>query len=73
MNRKAIAIAAGVILAFSQMGFAADLTQTYNEPLSTPVEQVGIWGAIAYSQADGKHGFFWVSVVRTFGATRGVN
>lgn len=59
MKRKAIAIAAGFILACSQIGSAADLPQTYNEVPSPPVEQVGIWGAIAYSQADGKHGFFW--------------
>ena len=59
MNRKAIAIAASIVLAFSQIGSAADLPQTYNEVPSPPVEQVGIWGAIAYSQADGKHGFFW--------------
>lgn len=59
MNRKAIAVAAGIFLAFGQIGSAADLPQTYNEVPSPPVEQVGIWGAIAYSQADGKHGFFW--------------
>lgn len=58
MNRKAIAVAAGFVLACSQIGSAADLQQTY-EPPAPPVEQVGIWGAIAYSQADGKHGFFW--------------
>jgi len=62
MNRKAIALAAGFIMPCSQVGSAADLPHTYNKPPSPPVEQVeqvGIWGALAYSQADGKHGFFW--------------
>jgi len=59
MNRKANAVAAGIFLACSQIGSAADLPQPYSKVPSPPVRQVGIWGAIAYSQGDGKHGFFW--------------
>jgi len=56
MNWKAIAAAAGLILACGRIADAADLTAPYSEPA---VGKVGIWGAIAYSEADGRHGFFW--------------
>lgn len=47
--------------------FAADLSATTSEIPEPPVaqfetggnDQKGIWAAIAYSQRDGKHGFFW--------------
>ncbi|MCO6181009.1 DUF4189 domain-containing protein [Ciceribacter sp. RN22] len=37
---------------------AADLSVIEEVP-TPPEEQRGIWGAIAYSRADTRHGFFW--------------
>lgn len=40
--------------------FAADLSESYGVVPAPPVVgERGIWGAIAYSQSDDKHGFFW--------------
>lgn len=38
---------------------AADLPLTADVPVPPPQEERGIWGAIAYSETDEKHGFFW--------------
>ncbi|KXF74991.1 hypothetical protein ATN84_22295 [Paramesorhizobium deserti] len=38
------------------IGNAADLVTSPPEPAG---EEKGIWGAIAFSRADGRHGFFW--------------
>lgn len=38
---------------------AADIAATAEVPVPPPQEERGIWGAIAYSETDEKHGFFW--------------
>lgn len=43
-------------------GNAADLVTPQPE---TTHEETGIWGAIAFSPADGRHGFFWGADKRT--------
>jgi hypothetical protein len=51
--------AAAILLAMQGGAGAADIDPqnvTIPEP---PVEQVGIWGAIAFSPSDGEHGIFW--------------
>jgi hypothetical protein len=50
----------GIVLASSQMGFAADMP-AHSQSRIPPkqVEAKGIWAAIAYSAGDEKHGFFW--------------
>ncbi|KAB2680993.1 DUF4189 domain-containing protein [Brucella pseudintermedia] len=47
-------------LFFTQTGqiAAADLPAAMDVPVP-PQEERGIWAAIAYSEADQKHGFFW--------------
>ncbi|MCO6181000.1 DUF4189 domain-containing protein [Ciceribacter sp. RN22] len=39
--------------------FSADLAVEADIPAPPAFGERGIWGAIAYSQPDGKHGFFW--------------
>lgn len=54
-------------LAFAMLGicvvwgpaFAADIVSAPPAAPAPPVKQSGIWAAIAYSQVDAKHGFFW--------------
>lgn len=61
------AIALGVATIFSTLASSADLPGTYPQiPQPSPPqqatsagEQSGIWGAIAFSDTDGEHGFFW--------------
>ncbi|WP_085026765.1 DUF4189 domain-containing protein [Ensifer aridi] len=43
-------------------GNAADLATQQPEPMH---EEKGIWGAIAFSPVDGRHGFFWGADKRT--------
>lgn len=38
---------------------AADIAATAEVPVPPPQEERGIWAAIAYSEPDEKHGFFW--------------
>lgn len=38
---------------------AADLVAAPPAPPEPPAEEKGIWGAIAFSPVDGRHGFFW--------------
>lgn len=38
---------------------AADLSIDADVPVPPPQEERGIWAAIAYSEPDEKHGFFW--------------
>ena len=48
-----------LLVCTGQLG-AADLSTTDAEaPIPPPQEERGIWAAIAYSEADEKHGFFW--------------
>jgi hypothetical protein len=50
----------GVLLVYIGQIAATDLSNTMMEdPASTRREERGIWAAIAYSDVDGKHGFFW--------------
>lgn len=60
---RTIAAASMMMLSSMQAGSAADLPGDYVDiPVPPAVEgndQRGIWAAIAYSEADGKHGFFW--------------
>ncbi|WP_265518697.1 DUF4189 domain-containing protein [Nitratireductor luteus] len=55
------AIAAiGMLLMCTGLLGAADLPTTAAEvPVPPPQEERGIWAAIAYSEVDEKHGFFW--------------
>jgi hypothetical protein len=56
---SAIAAISMLLLYTGQLG-AADLSTTAAEaPVPPPQEERGIWAAIAYSEADEKHGFFW--------------
>lgn len=48
-----------LLLQTASTGFSADLDEAGSEPPAPPVVQSGIWGAIAFSPVDGKHGFFW--------------
>ena len=57
MKSKTATAALGFLLAFGQAGWSSDLPT--KAPAAAPVAQSGIWGAIAYSRTDGKHGFFW--------------
>ena len=55
---KRILIAASMLmLASSSIVSAADMVEP--EVPEPPIEQKGIWGAIAYSEHDGEYGFFW--------------
>jgi hypothetical protein len=47
-----------VLISTVQLG-AADLPTAADVPVPPPQEERGIWAAIAYSEADEKHGFFW--------------
>ncbi|NTG30088.1 DUF4189 domain-containing protein [Agrobacterium rhizogenes] len=60
MTKRAL-IAATLYLLTATAGVlnAADPVIPYTDEPVPPVEQIGIWGAIAYSQADGMDGFFW--------------
>jgi len=68
-SAKMIAIAASVLLS-GVTGHAADLPGV---PSDTPMppesamtaQQKGIWAAIAFSERDGKHGFFWGADTRS--------
>lgn len=46
-----------LLVCIVQLG-AADLS-TPEAPVPPPQEERGIWAAIAYSETDEKHGFFW--------------
>lgn len=52
----------GLLLTYACMGtsFATDLPEDQvGSPVPPVMAERGIWGAIAYSQPDDKHGFFW--------------
>ena len=54
-----VAVISSLLVCTGQLG-AADLSTTGAEaPIPPPQEERGIWAAIAYSEADEKHGFFW--------------
>jgi hypothetical protein len=59
MTKKMMAVVFSLILSGSQVASSADLRGAVDEPPTPPIEQVGIWGAISYSETDGNHGFFW--------------
>ncbi len=60
MKRTAIIASIWLSLACNGIGLAADPPETRSEvPVPPVVGEKGIWGAIAYSQADAKYGFFW--------------
>ncbi|QVQ36592.1 DUF4189 domain-containing protein [Pseudochrobactrum algeriensis] len=51
-----------IALGTTTAAFAADIIQAYQDvpvPPSVSLDERGIWGAIAYSESDGKYGFFW--------------
>lgn len=54
-----LASAMAIILAVQGGAISADMVEDGNGIPQPPVEQVGIWGAIAFSESDGKHGIFW--------------
>ncbi|BCH35345.1 hypothetical protein MesoLjLc_72750 [Mesorhizobium sp. L-8-10] len=50
----------GFLLAYTGQVASADLAVGISEaPVPPPQEERGIWAAIAYSDIDEKHGFFW--------------
>ncbi|WP_262576148.1 DUF4189 domain-containing protein [Agrobacterium tumefaciens] len=60
---RMIVTVVGLMLSVSN-GFAADFATSDPDTPTPPAvvesaDQKGIWAAIAYSKADGKHGFFW--------------
>ncbi len=64
MNTARMIIIAGTLMLSGSNGFAADLPTVHSDIPTPPVtvesaDQMGIWAAIAYSERDGKHGFFW--------------
>lgn len=59
MRRKAIFLNLWLACVCAGTAFAADLADDVDSPAPPVVGERGIWGAIAYSQPDGKHGFFW--------------
>ena len=48
-----------VLISTMQLGAADLLTSVPDVPAPPPQEERGIWAAIAYSENDEKHGFFW--------------
>lgn len=59
MKINTVAAALGIV--FIQVGqlVAADMIGTEQVPEPPAQEERGIWAAIAYSEVDHKHGFFW--------------
>lgn len=55
--RFAIGVIGALLISTAQL-IAADLTAT-DVPVPTDAEERGIWAAVAYSEVDGIHGFFW--------------
>lgn len=59
MNGKYV-IAIAMLLINNQTGLAADLAKSQSVTPPAPVAEVnGIWAAIAFSETDARHGFFW--------------
>jgi hypothetical protein len=48
-----------ILLAMQGSAAAADIDAQGVAVPAPPAEQVGIWGAIAFSPSDGEHGIFW--------------
>lgn len=51
-----------IVLGTTTAVLAADVIQEYSNvpvPPSVSLDESGIWGAISYSESDGKYGFFW--------------
>lgn len=64
MNAARMIVIVGTLMLAGSSGFAADLPVAHSDIPTPPVvaessDQKGIWAAIAYSERDGKHGFFW--------------
>jgi hypothetical protein len=60
MNFRSALSAVGMLLIYTGQMAAADLPATTIEvPAPPALEESGIWAAIAYSDVDEKHGFFW--------------
>lgn len=58
MKIGSVTAALGIFFILTGQLAAADLSTRMEAPVPPPSEH-GIWGAIAYSSADEKHGFFW--------------
>lgn len=60
MRIRSTLAALGLLFAYTGQIAAADLAAGISEaPAPPPQEERGIWAAIAYSDVDEKHGFFW--------------